>query len=344
MLWIIPCFTGDGTKLSSAIGQEMSGKCLNFQPLFRSVGFVAIAFLALHCAAWLWSVHRLTVLIDQEAGRLRSQGWRVEIGAARYSGWPGQARVEVGPALIAAHGLSVRADFLTAEAALVRPGPLIWRSRGHTLRFGSGLERPVLAGDVTGEVLPDGILLTTAATSVAGLAAADALRMRISPNETNITVQRLRALNAPWALGAAIEALDLRVEALSSPDTAAGAQSSTLPDVEGSYFHVELMHSTAAGTDATGRATLWFDAALRPRLDGVIHVAGYAAGLDRLAATELIPSGTAVAAKAVLGLLATPPDGAAEIPVRIENGILYAAQFALFRLPKPEEPASEPRR
>ena len=97
------------------------------------------------------------------------------------------------------------------------------------------------------------------------------------------------------------------------------------------------MHLAVAGMDVTGRAELWFNAALRPRLDGVIHVAGYAAGLDGLAAANLIPSRTAVAAKAVLGLLATPPDGATEIPVRIEGGILYAAQFALLRLSTLEE-------
>ena len=96
--------------------------------------------------------------------------------------------------------------------------------------------------------------------------------------------------------------------------------------------------------DASGRAELWFDAALRPRLDGIIHVAGYAAGLDSLAAVNVISSRTALAAKAVLGLLAMPPDGAAEVPVRIEGGMLYAAQFALSRLPKLEKPDSGPLR
>ena len=344
MLWIIPCLADVGTKLSSPFGQEMSGKCLNFRALFRAVSLGAITFLGLHGAAWLWSVGRLTLLIDQEADRLRSQGWRIQTGAARYGGWPGQARVEVGPATISAHGMSVRAESLSAEAFLVRPGPLTWRSRGHALRLGLGAERPLVTGDVTGEELPDGVLLSTAATRVAGLFAVDALRVWMRPNETNITLQRLRSLNARGALGPTIEAIELRVEAHPPTAPVAGSQSSTTPEAEGDNFDVELMHSTAAGMNATGRARIQFDAALGPRLDGVIHVTGYAAGLDRLAATELIPSATAVAAKAVLGLLATPPDGAAEIPVRIESGILYAAQFALLRLPRAEGSGLEPLR
>lgn len=300
-------------------------------------------FFALHCTAWLWSVNRLAVLIDHQADRLRSQGWRVELASARYGGWPGQARVEVGPVTVAAHGLSVRAETLIAEAALVRPGPLIWRSRGHAIRFGSGLERPVLAADVAGEALPDGIVLTTAAMRVAELFEAEALRARIGPNELAVMVQRLRPIAAGWALGPSIEALDLRIVAVSPTSSTADSQSSASPSKsEDDHFDIRLTHLTAAGMDATGRAELWFDAALRPRLDGIIHIAGYAAGLDGLAATNVISSKAAVAAKAVLSLFATPPDGTAEIPVRIEGGMLYAARFALIRLPTLERPGSIP--
>lgn len=313
----------------------MSRKCLNRLTFLGSLAVFAVTFFVLHCAAWLWSVHRLAVLIDQQADRLRSQGWRIEIASARYGGWPGQVHVEVGPATIAAHGASVRAESLIAKAALVRPGPLTWQSRGHAVRFGSGPERPVLTGDVAGEASSGSIVLTTAATHVAELFAAEALRMWIRPNETMIAIQRLRPLDARWTLGPTIEAVELRVEALSPTSSDANSRSSTSPpQAEDDQFDIRLTHLRVAGMDATGRAKLWFDAALRPRLDGVIHVAGYAAGLDGLAAANIIPSRTAVAAKAVLGLLATPPDGAAEIPMRIEGDTLYAAQFALLRLPK----------
>ena len=155
-------------------------------------------FLVLHCVAWFWSVNRLAVLMDQQADRLRSQGWRVEIASARYGGWPGQARVEVGPATIAAHGVSVRAESLIVKAALVHPGPLTWQSRGHAVRFGSGRERPVLAGDVAGEVSSDALVLTTAATQVADLFTAEALRMWIGPKATMMEIQRLSPLAARW--------------------------------------------------------------------------------------------------------------------------------------------------
>ena len=323
----------------------MSEKCLKRWPFFRAFSGGLITAFALHCAAWLWSVDHLSNLIEQNVNNLRSQGWRVEIAAARYGGWPGRARVEVGPATIAAHGLSVRAESLTAEAALVRSGPLTWRSRGHAYRFDSGQERPVLAGDVAGEALPDGVVLTTAAMRVAGLLEAEALRVQIRPNDTRITVQRLRPLDVRWALGPSIEALDMRVEGLSPKSSAVVSHvSAAPPQTEGDHFKLELVHSAVAGMDATGRAELWFDAALRPRLVGIIRVAGYAAGLDGLVAAGVVPSRAAVAAKAVLGLLATPPDGIAEIPVRIEGGIFYAAQFALLRLIGPEEPDLRPLR
>ncbi len=301
---------------------------------FRTFGIATMTFLVLHCAAWLWSANRLAVLIDQQADRLRSQGWRIEIASARYGGWPGQVRGEIGPATFAARGVSVRAESLVANTALVRPGPLTWQSRGHAVRFGSGAERPVLAGDVAGEASSDGVVLTTASTHVAELIAAEALRMWIKPNETIITVQRLRPLDARWAPGPIIEALELRVEARSPTSSVAGSQSSELPlQAASDHFDIKMMNLAVGGMDATGHAELWFDAALRLRLDGVVHVAGYAAGLDGLVAAGVISSRAAIAAKAVLGLLATPPGGAAEIPVRIEGGILYAAQFALIRLP-----------
>jgi hypothetical protein len=85
---------------------------------------------------------------------------------------------------------------------------------------------------------------------------------------------------------------------------------------------------------ASGQAGFWLDAALQPRLHGVVHVIGYTVGVDRLVAAGIAPMRTAKAAKAVLDLLAAPsPDAGADVVVRIEAGILYAGPFALLRLP-----------
>ncbi len=313
----------------------MSGMGLLQRRTARVLCLVGVACVASHGVAWWQSAGRLSAMVEQQASILRRLGLQIALGPTRYWGWPQRVGVAVGPMSIAANGMTLRAATLVAETTLVHPGPLILRSTGHSLRFGGGPEYQVVTGEMLTETSGDGAVLTGAGIRVAHSFEAEAFQARIGPASLTLTARHLKLLEGRGTLGPPIGELDLRADATpsiflaDSPRSAAAAWQAA-----GGSLRLTLSRLTTAGMTASGRAAFWLDAALQPRLDGVVHAIGYTAGVDGLVAAGSIPTRSAKAAKAVLDLLAAPsPDAGADVAVRIEAGILYAGPFALLRLP-----------
>jgi hypothetical protein len=98
---------------------------------------------------------------------------------------------------------------------------------------------------------------------------------------------------------------------------------------------------------ASLEARLGLDASLQPTGTGQAVVSGYAQALDTLAANGALPNDAALAGKAMLSVMATPPgaDGApAEIklPLTLEGGVLSLRGVPLLRLPPLAWPGSRP--
>lgn len=270
---------------------------------------------------------------------MQAQSWRVMLGAVQLSEWPRRAGLTIGPTSIGSDGLSWRAERVIADTALRWPGsdygPISIRPMGQWVRFGSGAERSMRAQDLVAEVSGDGAIIQGTNLEVTGMFETQALRLRLRPGSMTMSFQRLRPFNAVGASGPIIDTIALDA-VLTPPITLAGDLRTAAASWQAANGVTELSEFTltAGRARASGKATLRLDASLQPKLDGVMHVTGYAAELDNLAAAGFLRLQTAVAAKAVLGLLAAPTlDGGADIRVQVADGILTVAQFPLMRLP-----------
>ncbi len=293
-----------------------------------------------HGAVWLRSVDRLRGLMEEQAGALRDRGWRVELGPVRWGGWPGRASVEIGPVSIATDGFAWRAESVVADTALFRPGPVVMRSAGHRVRLGLYPEMVVTAREAIIEPRADGVVLTGVGVHIADVIEAEALQARLGPATLAMTARRIRLPDAPGARSPAIDSLELRAVLTRPIPSAAGLRTAVAAWRDaGGTVDVPEFALAGAGMRASGRIGLWLDSALQPNFDGMLHVTGYAAGLDSLVTRGNLPGQAAVAAKAVLGLLAAPsPDGGVDVAVRMRDDVLVIAQFPLLRMPRLEWP------
>lgn len=326
----------------------MSRTALPWKPI--AWGLSAFAALGLvHGVIWLTAVDRMAVLLRRQADTLQERGWRVALGPARRMGWPGRAMLAVGPTSIASGALSWRAERVTADMALPWPGesdgPITMHPTNHWVRLGSGAERAISASGLTVEVAANNAVLQSTNVGVAGVFETQVLRLRLGPGSLEMQAERFRLFNAAGAPGPVIDAvaLDVGLTPAVVPEDLPTAASAW--QAAGGVMDVPRFTLTSVNARISGRAKLRLDAGLQPKLDGVMHVTGYAAGLDDLAKTGILAVPTVVAAKAVLGLLAAPSaDGGADVPVQIADGVLTVAQFPLMRLPRLEwsVPASGP--
>ncbi len=281
----------------------------------------------------------MAVLLQEQAHTIQTQNWRVILGSAQPSGWPRRAGLAIGPTSIGSDGLSWRAERVIADTALRWPGsnsgPISIRPTGQWVRFGSGAEHAITAQDLVAEVTGDGAVIQGTTLEVPGMFQTQTLQLQLRPGGMTMSAERLRLSDAAGAPGPVIDMVSLNA-ALSPPVAAAGGLQSAATAWQAANGVMDLSEFTltAGRARASGKATITLDASLQPNLDGVVHVTGYAAELDGLVATGFLRTQTAVAAKAVLGLLAAPSsDGGADVRVQVADGILTVAQFPLMRLP-----------
>ncbi len=312
-------------------------------------GVLVVAGLA-HGGYWLGSVRRLDALAEEQAQALRAQGWRVVLGPAWPEGWPGRAGLQFGSASIEADGFAWRADRAIIDVPLRWPpsmpglGPARVRANGQQVRFGSGAPRAVVSQDLQLEVSGGTATLAGTDVGITQLFEAEAVRLRFGPDGLALSARRLKPLDPVRMRGQEIDALALHASATPPlPFAGEPRPAATAWRQAGGAVDLSDITITLGRARAFGKGRIWLDDALQPRLDGVMHVTGYEAGLDELAAAGVLTRQTALAAKAVLGLLAAPtPDGGADIPVQVADGVLIVARFPLLRVPALDWPAATP--
>lgn len=304
-----------------------------------------------HGVFWLIAVRRLDALVEQQAQALRAQGWCIVLGRAWPRGWPGRAGLQFGTASIEADGFAWRADRAIIDAPLRWPdpmsgtlGPARVRADGQQIRFGSGAALAVVSQDWQLEVSGAAATLAGTEVGIAQVFEAEALQVRLGPDGLALTARRLKPPDSARMRGQVVDALLLHASA-TPPLPVAGdpRAAATAWRQAGGTVGVSDVTLTMGRARAVGKGRIWLDDALQPRLDGTMRVTGYEAGLDELAAAGALTRPTAVAAKAVLGLLAAPtPDGGADVPVQFADGVLTVARFPLLRVPALDWPAAPP--
>ncbi len=312
-------------------------------------GVLVVAGLA-HGGYWLSSARRLDALVEEQAQALRAQGWRVVLGPVWPEGWPGRAGLQFGTASIEADGFAWRADRAMVDAPLRWPpsmsglGPARVRAQGQQVRFGAGPPVAVVSQDMQLEVSGGAATLAGTGAGIAQAFEAGTVRLRMGTDGLALSAQRLKLLNPARMRGQSIDALALHASAtLPLPLAGAPHLAATAWRQAGGAVEVSDITVTMGGARAVGKGRIWLDEALQLRLDGTMHVTSYEAGLDELTAAGVLTRQTAVAAKAVLGLLAAPaPDGGADVPVQIADGVLTVARFPLLRVPALDWPAAPP--
>lgn len=306
----------------------------------------------LHGAFWLSSVHRVDALVEERAQLLRGQGWRIVLGAARPQGWPASAGLQFGPTSIETDGFAWEAGRVTIDAPLRWPGSTsgttpstaqVW-AEGQRIRFGSGPAHAVVSRGLRVEVSGDAATLVGTGVAVAPLFEAEALQLRFAPDGLALAARRLTLSEAARMGVPVVDTLALHASATPPVRWAGRLRPTALAWRQaGGVVDMSDVALTMGRTHAVGRGKIWLDDALQPRLDGAMHVTGYEAGLDDLAAAGVLTRQGVVAAKAVLGLLAAPAlDGGADVPIQVEAGTLTVARFPLLRMPVLEWPTESP--
>jgi hypothetical protein len=301
------------------------------------VSFTIIAY----CAAWIWSVDRLDASIREQGEILRGHGWTVVLGPVRRMGWPAQARIEFGPASLETTGLTFRAESVTADVGLLRPRPVTVQSVGHSLRFGSSAEIPVLSREISISRRDEGAILTGSGIDVPHTIGAAEFQMWIEAAKLTVTIQDLQLLSAFRRPAPPIDTADFSAELTMPLPHTIDARTAAMWRDAGGAASVSMFHLRGPGMTVSGHAAIKLDAVLQPSLDGMAHIVGYGAILDGLMAADLIKAQTVMASKAVLDLLVAPSaDGGVDIPVQIKDGVLTVSHFALLRLPLVKWPAA----
>lgn len=315
-------------------------------------GVLVAAGLA-HGAFWLSSVHRLDTLVEEQAQVLRGRGWRVVLGAAWPQGWPASAGLRFGPTSIEADGFAWHADRVVVDAALRWPWSMSGRppgtahvqAEGQRLRFGSGTDLAIPSQNVQAEVSGDTVTLAGTGVGIAQVFEAGSLHVRLGPDGMALAARRVKLLGSARVDGPVADTLALHASATPSVSLAGDLRAAaTAWRGAGGLVDVSDVTVVVGRARALGKGRLWLDDALQPRLEGTMHVTGYEAGLDELAAAGGMARQTVLAARAVLGLLAAPAlDGGADVPVEIAAGVLTVAHFPLLRVPVLEWPSATPK-
>lgn len=330
--------------LSAAARRPVDEGALGVMPVtVRRLGRWALlasgAALFLHGAIWAYAAERLEQELTAALASLRAQGWAAEAGAVRRAGWPFAA------------ALDVALDLDGADAGV----PVAWRgpvwigipaAAPHTLRImPSGMQQVRFASGQWLDLTAASLVLTADGTAV-DLAGQDVV---LTAPGGAMTAAAVQAHAAGLALQAAVGGLRLpRALALPSParlalDAAltqpvpslpgAAAQAGAWRDAGGS-LDVRSLVAEAGDLAVAASGAGHLDAALQPVLDLTAQVRGYRPALDRLVQAGTVPASTAVAAKAVLGLLSRRgADAAATVPLRLAGGVLTVAGFPLLRVP-----------
>jgi hypothetical protein len=291
----------------------------------------------------------------------RAQGWSVELGEPEIEGFPMKLRIRVEkPVLVSPHGLSWRAERLTARATPFRLRHIKVAAPGrHELNWPGGaavVTAPtldlVINLEKSGE-LDDVTLVASrvkAETPELGLLAIDNLAATVDPQplppkptfETTSALFILAAqgleLPAGWAplfdRHVAYAEVKARVQGV-LPEGALARSVDAWSQAGGT---VEITHLGVdwAPLAMEGEGTLAFDPRLQPLAALSTRVRGYGELMDRLNQAGIIDTASAGAGKLLLGVMAKPdPRGRPTLPVpmTVQDGGLYLGPARVWNFP-----------
>lgn len=317
---------------------------------------VLLALVVLDGAAWLWATERLRTGYEAWTATMRAEGWTVGGGAPRRAGWPFAAE------------LVIPEPSLVGGDALV-PGGMAWRGERLRLRLSpraprllrmlpEGVQRVRLAtlpeANVTAQALAATVPLSgegaaelhgrAVRVTAAGLSAETAaLRMDAIPAGVRVEADAVALPQGyDWPLGAVIAAVSADVTVVAAPGpappgTTAAEQAARWRDA-GGQVDVPRFALRWGPLGATGSGSGGLDAALQPRAQASVRLQGWRPALDRLVQGGAVTPGTALAARAALGLFArvfrgASQDGGVVVRVVVADGILRAGGIPLLRVP-----------
>jgi len=305
--------------------------------LGRSLAVVA-AVAVLHGAAWAYLTARLQRDVEARLDGLRRDGWDIRAEAPSRAGWPFAAVVSYRRVAMDGAAAGVPAAWSADEVSIAlraaQPGTL--------LIVPSGAQRWRLAGAAW-----------VAVTAASFELAADGARIGLSGREVVLhlpggpvgvadlqasAVDRslqvgLTGIEAPPFMEAGRATLDasLTRPVPAGPDPAAAA--AAWRD-GGGTIQVSSVSLEAGGLTVSASGGGGLDAGLQPVLDLAAQVRGHRAALDRLVQAGAVPASTAVATKAVLGLLSgRDADAPAAVRLRLADAVVSVAGFPLLRVP-----------
>jgi hypothetical protein len=326
-------------------------------------------------AAWYWATARIAEGFAAWEQARRAEGWTVQSGPALRAGWPLSASVVV-PRLTLSFvpqagepRVTWRAERLIVGVRADAPDQLRLRPLGaQSVALGDGAVLAYRADFLLATVpLEAGTRVGTATALARGLRSGDAAagpaigsaRLRLRWDETagaHRTAASLRvdvrAVRLPagvrWPLGRRVAAFALH-GTLDGPVPPPGDLTARVRAWQHSDGRMVLHHMDLrwGPLSASLEARLGLDASLQPMGTGQAMVSGYAQALDTLAANGALPNDAALAGKAMLSVMATPPgaDGApAEItlPLTLKGGVLSLRGVPLLRLPPLPWPGDQP--
>lgn len=329
----------------------------------------AAVLVAAHGALWWAATSRMEQALRGGAERMRAAGWTVSYAPPQRVGWPVAAGLEIadwtasGPVGGLPGGLEWHAARLRGlwqptrprEFALVMEGEQILRlgmappvaiaaanleailplrppgqARGATLEGTQVQLRAEGGSSVTTLETLHGVL--EEAPALAGAPAARTLRLATG----TIFLPPLADGHA-WALGNRISTLSLELSLSGPVGQGGGRREAEAWREAGGDLAIRNLALAWGPMTLTASADLGLDAGLQPAGKGTIELAGYEATINALVSAGVMTPRAAVATRGVAALLARPgADGqpsTLSVPLRLQDRVLSAGNFALTRLP-----------
>jgi hypothetical protein len=302
----------------------------------RSLAAVA-AVAVLHGLAWAYSTARLQREVEARLDGLHRDGWIIQAEAPSHAGWPFAAAVSYRRVTVDGAAAGVPAAWSADEASIViraaQPGTLLIVPSGvQSWRLAGSAWVPVtaasfeLAADGAGTGLSGREVVLHLPGGSVGLAG---LQAHAAGRSLQVSLMGIEAAPFMDAGRATLDAA-LTGPVPAAPDRAAAAAWRD----GGGTVQVNSVTLEANGLAVSASGGGGLDANLQPVLDLMAQVRGHRAALDRLVQAGAIPASTAVAAKAVLGLLSgRDADAPAVVHLRLADAVASVAGFPLLRVP-----------
>jgi hypothetical protein len=318
----------------------------------RALRVVFALLLALLCAFYaLWWQSTAARIAAQSSAWIdarRAEGWVIETGNRNVGGFPFGWRLDAGAvAITRPDGLGVDTKSLTAR---ITP----WSRTVHidggaiVLRLPAGASRPAGTLDaVHGEARIDAtdathsdVLLETVSWRAGDAAPVAVRRAKLIRDANDLTVT-LDELQLPTAspLGTTVQWLELASTA--EPGLPQGLDAGSMQRWREASGVLQLTRVSLlwGPLSLAGEGTAALDAQGRVELAGTARLTGWSETIDALVASGSVKPNGGALAKAGLGLLAKPKDGAPKektevaIAVAIQDGQLYLGGIRLGAAP-----------